>query len=136
MEKEISCGILVIRREGEKRQLLMIQSKKGGHWSYPKGHMEAGETQLDTARREVWEETGLKVEPIPGENHSTEYPLPNGNTKEVVYFMGRYEGGEARHQEAELTTLGWFDLEEAEKKVTYESDRMILRAFMKSLKKL
>jgi len=136
MAKEISCGILVIRREGEKRQLLMIQSKKGGHWSYPKGHMEAGETQLDTARREVWEETGLKVEPIPGETHSTEYPLPNGNTKEVVYFMGHYEGGEARQQEAELTTLGWFDLEEAEKKVTYESDRMILRAFMKSLKKL
>ena len=81
MAKEISCGILVIRGVGETKELLLIQSKKGGHWSYPKGHMEAGETQMDTARREVWEETGLKVNPIPGETHNTEYPLPNGNIK-------------------------------------------------------
>ena len=136
MAKEISCGILVIRGEGERKELLMIQSKKGGHWSYPKGHMEPGETQMETARREVWEETGLKVEPIPGETHSTEYPLPNGNTKEVIYFRGKYESGEARHQETELTTLGWIPLSEAEEKVTYESDKKILRAFMESLEKL
>ena len=136
MIKEISCGILVVRNNDEKREILLIRSKKGGHWSYPKGHMEPGETQIETARREVWEETGLKVEPLSCETHRTEYILPNGNTKEVIYFMGRYEGGEAHHQEAELTELGWFPLEVAGDRLTYESDKKILYAFMESLKKL
>lgn len=136
MAKEVSCGILVIRSNNKKRELLLIRSRKGGHWSYPKGHMEPGETQMETARREVWEETGLNVEPLPHEVHSTEYVLPNGNTKEVVYFMGKYAGGEAHHQEAELTELGWFSLEDAMEIVTYESDRKILAAFMESLKRI
>ena len=136
MAKEISCGILVVRNTGEQKELLLIQSIKGGHWSYPKGHMEEGETQADTARREVWEETGLHVEPLLQETHSTEYTLPNGNTKEVVYFMGRYDGGSARYQQEELTALGWFPLDKAENIVTYESDKIILRKFMDSLKKL
>ena len=57
MHREKSCGALVVRRDEEngKSYLLMIRHKQGGHRSFPKGHMEAGETEYMTAVREVFD---------------------------------------------------------------------------------
>ena len=62
MLREKSCGALVVRRDEEdgKQYLLMIRHKLGGHRSFPKGHMEPGETESQTAEREILEETGLR----------------------------------------------------------------------------
>jgi len=63
MLREKSCGALVVRRDEEdgKQYLLMIRHKAGGHRSFPKGHMEAGETEYMTAVREVFEETAVQI---------------------------------------------------------------------------
>ena len=53
MQHEKSCGALVVRREGDQYFILMIRHKAGGNRSFPKGHVEAGETEYATALREV-----------------------------------------------------------------------------------
>ena len=62
MRKEKSCGALVVRRGKNETEILLIKHN-GGHWAFPKGHVEAGESEEQTALREVQEETGLTVPP-------------------------------------------------------------------------
>ena len=52
----------MVRKNGEQYDLVLLRHRFGGHWSFPKGHVEAGETERQTALREVKEETGLTVE--------------------------------------------------------------------------
>ena len=66
MLREKSCGALVYRKRKEKYELLLIKHKSGGHWSFPKGHVESGENELQTALREIKEETGLDVRLMDG----------------------------------------------------------------------
>lgn len=65
MKYEKSCGAVIWRNNDREREYLIILNKKGnalGHWGFPKGHVEAGEKELDTARREIREEVGLEVD--------------------------------------------------------------------------
>ena len=98
MRLEKSCGALVYRRNREQIELLLIKNRYGGHWSFPKGHVEGRETEVQTALREVKEETGLDISLQSGFRHAVEYfPRPNVK-KQVVYFLGEatsnaYAGG-------------------------------------------
>ena len=63
---EKSCGAVVIHNERDEagslqRYVLMIKHTAGGHYSFPKGHVEVGETETMTAEREVLEETSVKI---------------------------------------------------------------------------
>ena len=65
MNREYSCGAVVFtRRAGQ--ILYVIVQEQGGAYSFPKGHMEVGETETETARREIFEETGLHPDLISG----------------------------------------------------------------------
>ena len=78
MRLEKSCGALVYRRNREQIELLLIKNRYGGHWSFPKGHVEGRETEVQTALREVKEETGLDISLQSGFRHAVEYfPRPN-----------------------------------------------------------
>ncbi len=135
MAQEKSCGILVIRKQQQRREILLIQNLKGGHWSFPKGHMEPGETELDTARRGVWEETGLQVDPCPALRRTIAYTLPNGNEKTVVYFGGLLSSdrAEPRPQQDEIAAVQWVPLNEAAPLLTYENDRSLLASLLEEL---
>ena len=66
MEREKSCGALVFRlpedvTEPTPPDILLIRHRKGGHWSFPKGHVEGTETEVETAKREIKEETAIDV---------------------------------------------------------------------------
>ena len=77
MTWEKSCGALVVRREGEQFYILMIRHKAGGHRSFPKGHMEAGESEYATALREVMEETSSRIAIISNFRETVSYsPSP------------------------------------------------------------
>ena len=53
MKREKSCGSVILRREGSRFLTLLVQNRNGGHWAFPKGHMEGEETEKETAVREV-----------------------------------------------------------------------------------
>ena len=76
--REYTAGGVVVRRVGERIEILMIQDRLG-RWTIPKGHVEEGETLEQCAVREVAEETGL-----------TEFNL--GEKLDKLHFFYRKEG--------------------------------------------
>ena len=134
MQYEKSCGALVLRQgENGKVYILMIRHKAGGHRSFPKGHVERGETEYMTAVREVYEETAVQIRIEPGFRETVHYnPLP-GVSKEVVYFLAKTAQTEIRPRIGEIAEVEWVDINEAEKSLTHENDRTVFRAAIKKL---
>ena len=127
MKREKSCGALVIRKNGEQYDLVLLRHRFGGHWSFPKGHVEAGETERQTALREVKEETGLSIRLYDGFRESVEYFPQAGVKKQVVYFLGEALGDELIRQEEEISELIWTPLLEAAGLVTFANDKRLIR---------
>lgn len=133
MKRDKSCGALVIRKNGEQYDLVLLRHRFGGHWSFPKGHVEAGETERQTALREVKEETGLSIRLYDGFRESVEYFPQAGVKKQVVYFLGEALGDELIRQEEEISELRWAPLLEAGDLVTFANDKRLIRLAKKRL---
>lgn len=93
-----SCGVFLYRKAQEEFELLLVFQHASQTWSVPKGHMEAGETELQTAKRELLEETGLSAEPADGFRAALSYPIsdPPHAQKEVVLFAAELPTDEPR----------------------------------------
>ena len=91
MNWEYSCGAVVFTRVNGQFLFVIVQEKAGAY-SFPKGHMEGSETELETARREVFEEIGLDPDFLPGFREDDEYDLAEkpGTRKRVTYFLAEY----------------------------------------------
>ena len=85
---EKSCGAIVYRKFHGNTELLLIKHANGGHWSFPKGHVEPGETELETAAREIREETGIEVIIDPTFREIVSYSPKKDTQKDVIYFFG------------------------------------------------
>ncbi len=136
MNHEKSCGALVVRkgREDGRPYILMIRHKHGGHRSFPKGHMERGETEYMTAIREVYEETAVQIRITSSFRRTVHYsPMP-GVRKEVVYFLTETQQEEIRPGEGEIAQVEWVPLETAEACLTHENDKTVLRAAIEMLR--
>lgn len=125
---EVSCGAVVYTRRNGQLLFLLIQSLKG-IWGFPKGHMEAGETETQTALREVLEETGVQVRLMPEFREEDAYPLGRTGTvertKRVVYFLGSF-GEQAHHrQETEVAQIRLVPPEHAMELLSFPSTRRI-----------
>lgn len=127
LKREKSCGALVYRQKDSKQpELLLIKHRYGGHWSFPKGHVEAGENEVETALREVSEETGLSVRLMDGFRECVEYyPKPNVK-KQVVYFLGYAEDDNVQKQDEEVSEIKWLGLDEAFSAVTFKNDKNLI----------
>ena len=131
MEK--SCGAVIVKNENGKLHTLMIRQNQG-HWCFPKGHVEGNETEHETARREVKEETGIEIEFIGGFRESVMYSPKENTMKEVVYFLAVPCGGEEKRQIEEISEIVWADVQEAQALLTYENDQELYRKAVKFLK--
>ena len=135
MKQEKSCGAVVFYDGGDRR-LYLIETMRQGHLSLCKGHVEGSETEHETARREILEETGLQVEFVPGFRETIAYSPYEGCEKEVVFFLARCRSGLVKAQPEEVTSIAFLPLEEALERLTYEDDRRIQKkaeAFLTSL---
>ena len=121
MKQEKSCGALIFRHENGKDEVLIIKQVQG-HWCFPKGHVEKGESEIETAKREIREETGLKVKILDGFRKTLIYSPKEGVNKEVVYFAAVVKGGHLKIQEEELSEIHWVTFDEARSLVTYDND--------------
>ncbi len=131
MKKEKSCGAIVYRTRDSWVEVLLIRHKNGGHWAFPKGHVEKQETEEETALREIKEETGLKVKLDTSFRRMVTFSPKPGVLKDVVYFAGKLSGGDQKAQEAEVTGMEWAAPQEALNRITFENDKDTLRAFMR-----
>ena len=122
--QERSCGAVLFDEEGR----VLVERMQRGHFSFPKGHVEPfDKSPEDTARREILEETGLKLEILSPRTTSIEYSPYPGKAKRVTFYLGRSLGGEEKPQEEEVSSIHWLAPEDAWRCLTHDSDRYVLR---------
>lgn len=123
---ESSCGAVVFRYENNVRKYLLIRNKRSAHWGFPKGHIEPGETDEETALREVLEETGLHIEIVPGFVKKSDYTIQGKIEKSVSIFLAKTKDTRYKLQVEEIEECGWFDFNSAQRTLNYENDKFIL----------
>ena len=117
MKKEKSCGTIII--DSNKRVLLVKQ--KLGWVGFPKGHMEQGETEIETARRETKEETNLDVIVDEKKRYTISYITSTRIDKEVVYFRAKPISSSLLPQEAEIAEIMWVDIDEVKPYLSFDN---------------
>ncbi|KKQ71640.1 MAG: NUDIX hydrolase [Candidatus Peregrinibacteria bacterium GW2011_GWC2_39_14] len=129
--REKSCGIVLVNRgendDSEVKFLLLHYPQ--GHFDFAKGHVEAGETELETAARELKEETGIsEIEFYEGFREKISYKFRYEGKmiyKDVYFFIAETHETKVvlshEHQGS-----GWFVYEEARKKITFDQSRKVL----------
>ncbi len=126
MNREKSCGIVVF---AEDKVLLVFHNL--GHYGFPKGHVEKGETEEETAIREVKEETNCDARIIPGFREVITYnPKPNV-IKDVVFFVGKALTKDLKPQEEETSDVFFIKKENARKTLTHDDERNVLEKAIK-----
>lgn len=123
---EKSCGGIIFYKTKQNTKILLVKNNNGRYWSFPKGHIEDGETEQETAVREIKEETGLDVTIVKGFREISEY-CPFGKIrKRVVFFLARAFTDNVKIQEEEIDSFIWVDLQQARKLCTYDNDLRII----------
>ena len=108
---EKSCGVLPCRIENGKQEFLLVYEAFSKCWSIPKGHIERGETDEETALRELMEETGLTATLDTVRKASIEYPISSYARKEVAFYLGEVIGT-PKVREGEIEKFKWVPLAE------------------------
>lgn len=127
MNYEKSCGAIVYRKFHGNTEILLIRHLRSGCWSFPKGHMEEGESETQTAVRETKEETNIDISiDDPTFRECVEYSPRRGTMKSVVYFIGRATSFDAAAQEDEIAELRWTEIGRAAAMMVYDNDRQIV----------
>jgi len=135
MVREKTVGIVIFRKEGRGIRYLLLHHG-GPYWNFPKGRQEAGETEEQTARRELREETGIAdVKIIDGFKHEYDYDfdleVKDGIREKVfkhaVFFLGEV-ASDAVTISHEHTDFGWFDYETAHERSFYQQGQNLLKA--------
>lgn len=125
--EEKSCGAVIYQKKGDIPEYLIVESNSG-HVSFSKGHVEEGETEWETACREIYEETGIQeMRRIDGFRERFVCRTEKGNRKEIVYFLAEFPGDTVCLQEEELVNYWWLPLQEALEKITTAEEKEILR---------
>lgn len=141
---DISYGIIPVRPASSGFEVLLIHqisNERGDtYWIMPKGHPEKGETPLQAATRELFEETGLQTQHVnDGFPITLKYTFWYGNDhihKTVTFFIGHINA-EANLvlNDREVKEAGWFSLKEAKQKITHANARKVLEKAEKFLEK-
>ncbi len=134
MLHEKSCGAIVYRRFHGNIEILLIKHINSGHWSFPKGHVEGNETELETARREIKEETGLDVILDQTFRETVTYSPKRDTQKVVVYFLAFARNYDFVPQEEEIAEIRWVDIVRATHMLTYENDKTIVNKARAAIK--
>jgi len=127
MEFEKSCGAVIYRTMDEIIEFLCISHRNDGHWGFPKGHVEKNESEEQTAVREVFEETGLKVTLMDGFRVSVEYLIKKETMKEVVFFLAEEKYQTVNIEVDEIVDYKWLNFEHTKQLLSYKSSKEVLK---------
>jgi 8-oxo-dGTP pyrophosphatase MutT (NUDIX family) len=126
---EVSAGGVVVRGD---QLVVIVPTRRAPDGSkvlgLPKGHIDPGESALQAARREVFEEAGVEGEPI-GSLGETRYEYrlgPRLISKVVSFYLFRYVGGDPADHDHEVEEARWMGLAEAEQTLTHVGEREIV----------
>lgn len=128
MKREYSCGSVVYKKENNEYYFLIVKHKYGTHYSFPKGHIEQGETKEETAIREVLEETGININLNKEYYDTTKYSFKINEElieKEVTYFLAEAKNTDLKKQETEISEVLWVHYNDVFDILTFAADKKI-----------
>lgn len=128
MKYEKSCGAIVV----DDGKVLLVKHN-AGHWDFPKGHVEEGETEIETAIREVKEETNIDIKIEKENKYISEYSPKENVMKTVIYFIGEKVGGEDKPQIEEVSDVEWLDVNKAVERITHQRSKEIMMQVIKDM---
>jgi len=140
---EVSVGSVLFRQNLAREREYLILQYPSGHFDFPKGHMEADETEEDTLRRETEEETGMSELQVYPERVSIKYFYEaRGNELErrkregrgiwifkIVHFYPAFAEGstDVKISHEHIGSL-WLSFDRALEKVTFVNAKKVLQA--------
>jgi len=141
MIQEKSCGAVIFRKNNETKYLLLhyeSSSKQNyDYWDYPKGHVEEGEDELATVKREVEEETGITdIKFIENFKERIQYFFKRGKDlvkKEVIFYLLETKTEKVKIS-FEHIGYKWLNYKEALEQLTFKNAKEILEKADKFLK--
>ena len=126
--REKSCGTVLYTVKDNVIYYVLQRASEDGYCGFPKGHVEAGESEHETALRETWEETSIRAEIVGDFRREVEYTFGHNRKKTVVYFLARFSNQTPRHNPGfEVRNHLLLPLSEACEKLTFENTKNILR---------
>ena len=132
--KEKSCGAIVYKKENNELKFLLVY-QNNGHHSFPKGHVEENETEIETALREIKEETNLDVEIDSDFRHQITYLVESRNVmKDTVYFIAAPTTNDLKSQEGEIDECAWYSYVETLEKLEFDNIKEVFEEAYKYIK--
>lgn len=125
---ERSCGAIVYRFIGGDVRYLLIKNRRSAHWGFPKGHVEKGESNEQTAIREVFEETGIHIHLLPRFASKSDYTIQGKVEKSVTIFLASTEDVQTRIQKEEIEDYIWLNYDKAIEFLRFINDKNILKS--------
>ena len=99
---------MIFRRFNSEIRFLIVKQRLSNSWSFPKGHILFGESEHDTAKREIMEEVGIKVSFIPDFRVEQYYHIKPSTVKKVVIFLAK-SNDEIKIDNNEIISYAWTD---------------------------
>ena len=135
MTYEKSCGIIPIQKNNDELFVVLVK-QNNGVIGFPKGHVESGETEEETAFRECLEETNLKANIIDGFREKTSYYIPEYDVyKTVIFFIGMIDSSYIKKQESEISDIKLVSIKEAYKLISFKETSVLLEKAEEFLKR-
>ncbi|MCX5716063.1 MAG: NUDIX hydrolase [Candidatus Omnitrophica bacterium] len=129
-EQEFSSGGVVAKKIPSGFVILLIKDSYG-RWTWPKGHIENGETPPQAAEREIGEETGLKDIKLVEGLDKIQYSFGRGRgriSKTVYLYLFEATGIEnLKALKGEIESAEWFSPEEALERIEYKGAKEVLK---------
>lgn len=135
-KQETSVGAIVYKIKNKKKLFLLVYSAKNLQWSFPKGHIEKDETEIQTAKREIFEETGINELKFIDNFRCTDSYKTKGVlvhtqgsiiTKNVIYYLCFTNSDFVNRNNVEIEKCQWFDFESATNVLKYNAQKLMLK---------
>lgn len=133
---ECSCGAIVYRIINGQVRFLLIKNKRSANWGFPKGHMERGENEHETAYREVLEEAGIRIRFMPDFRYKSEYSIQGRIEKKVIIFLATTDDTNTIIQREEIEEYLWLGFDKAMNSLKFPNDKFLLRKAHEYLEKM
>ena len=134
--KETSVGAFIYKIEKNEILFLLIYSKRNKEWGFPKGHIEPNETELETAKREIKEETGITdlnfvkdfrccdTYKIKGTLNTTKDRIIDKN---VIYYLASTKEDFKGSIDDEIGQHKWLNFKDCIKYLKYEKQKELIK---------
>lgn len=128
MAPEHSCGFILFREPEPGKRYYLLLHYKAGHWDFSKGHVEEGESETETALRELTEETGIRTaDVVDGFRYEYDYKFgpESRRQKKVTFYLARTSESRMRFSH-EHQGGRWVTFERAVRMITFDNARKML----------